>query len=33
MSMEDIRFLILVMIFVVGVRVGILIERINTGDL
>ena len=33
MSMEDIRLLILVMIFVVGVRVGVLIERINTGDL
>lgn len=33
MSMEDIRLLILVMIFVIGVRVGVLIERINTGDL
>ena len=33
MSMEDIRLLILVMIFVVGVRVGVLIERINTADL
>ena len=33
MNIEDIRLLILVMIFVVGVRVGVLIERINTGDL
>lgn len=33
MNIEEIRLLILVMIFVVGVRVGVLIERINTGDL